>query len=118
MNFEDFHYAYADLGMWSIVEVKVGIINACMPVMQPVLRRIANTAACRRLLPLNWMKTSSPQSTTPVAQKPHEKEDTINRLYPLDTMHLAGEDDDTTTRSTVDVERPKSSVTSRDTDIS
>jgi hypothetical protein len=112
MNFEDFHYTYADLGMWSIVESKVGIINACMPVMQPVLRLIANAAACRRLLPPSWMKRSSYHSTTLVDHKLNGREDTMNRKYPLDTIHLFGEDDNSVnTRSFIDIERHRSSVT-------
>ncbi|KAF2197695.1 hypothetical protein GQ43DRAFT_337432, partial [Delitschia confertaspora ATCC 74209] len=40
MDIHDFHYTYAGLGMWSIVEPQLGIINACMPVMRPLLNQL------------------------------------------------------------------------------
>ncbi|KAF2194318.1 hypothetical protein K469DRAFT_437352, partial [Zopfia rhizophila CBS 207.26] len=37
MDLHDFSYTYADLGMWSIVEPLLGVVNACLPVMRPLI---------------------------------------------------------------------------------
>jgi len=88
MNLKDFHYTYADLGMWSIVEAQVGIINACLPVMQPVLRKIARTQVCRRLMPSTWIRSSSDRSDTAVDANISVRDNTMDKMYPLDSVHL------------------------------
>jgi hypothetical protein len=39
-DFKDITYTAAEVEIWSILEPYLGIINACIPVVQPVLRRL------------------------------------------------------------------------------
>jgi hypothetical protein len=103
MDLHDFHYTYADLGMWSIVEPQLGIVNACMPVMQPFLRRIAKSKACQRILPASWLHSSHDgDHHAPVvyvdgkAVKDNANANPMDKLYPLDTVHLVGKQDSVT----------------------
>jgi len=108
MDLHDFHYTYADLGMWSIVEAQVGIINACMPVMQPVIRRIASTRACQQMMPPSWIRSSSDRSETLVDKSRGVKNNTMDRMYPLDTVDLVGKGTNSAVGTGISVERAES----------
>jgi len=110
MNMHDFHYSYADLGKWSLVEAQLGIISACMPVMQPVLRRIAGLSVFQRLLSSSWLKSSSDEIVTQVDRRIKVKVNSIDRVYPLDTVDLIGKPDGGVGEIATDVERASSSL--------
>ena len=105
MNIHDFHYSYANLGMWSIVEAQLGIISACMPVMQPVLRRVADLPVFQRLLPSSWLKSSSDEIVAQVDRRIKVEVNSIDRVYPLDTVDLIGKPDGDVGEIATDVER-------------
>jgi hypothetical protein len=108
MDLHDFHYTYADLGMWSIIEPQLGVINACMPVMRPLLSRAAKSKACQRVLPESWVGSSSEHATQVLVKydngKARRATAPVDKLYPLDTVHLVGRPDHSNLGSEVDLE--------------
>jgi len=107
MDIHDFHYTYADFGMWSIVEAQLGTINACMPVMRPLLHRLARSKVCQWLLPPSLLKGSSNFTALAAHINGQLKEPTppMDKLYPLDTIHLVGNANVSTIDSGVDIEK-------------
>jgi hypothetical protein len=108
MDLNDFTYAAADLVLWSFLEPSLGIINASLPVLKPVGSLIVHSPA------LDWARSSSRTSRSMAATAPGRKptsgwtksasrksqsesfqrlEDPTDRMYPLDTINLVGEED-------------------------
>lgn len=105
MDLHDFSYSYADLGMWSIVEPQLGVVNACLPVMRPLLHQAMQYKAFRRFFP-SWAGSANRFSSG--VQVPNGTDslilhNTMDKLYPLDSVHLAG-----TSGSGVNLERVRS----------
>ena len=107
MNLDDFSYSAVDLGVWSILEPTLGIVNASLPVLHPVGSNIFESSAYA------WARTSfrsllSPRSTQgetdniasgrswPRSPKRTDRDsfrrlaDPTDRLYPLDTINSVG----------------------------
>jgi hypothetical protein len=111
MNLHDFSYTYADLGMWSIVEAQLGVMNACLPVMRPVIDRLIKSRVSQRVTPLNWRSVcSEPSIPIPVMVENSDLQrfaSPVDKLYPLDTVHLVRVSDHSAADSAVDLERAR-----------
>ena len=112
MDLHDFSYTYVDLGMWSIVEPQLGVVNACLPVMRPVLDRLTKSYSSQRVIPSSWRGNSSEPSTpTPVMvdnKNLYKFASPVDKLYPLDTVNLVRVIDESVADSLVDLERSRS----------
>ena len=53
LNFADFTYAVEPVAIWSVLEPTLGIISACLPIIQPIVRKLVNSRA------FAWTKESS-----------------------------------------------------------
>jgi hypothetical protein len=95
MDLHDFAYTYADLGMWSIVEPQLGVINACLPVMRPIIHQAMKSKAYQRLVPSSAgpFDQSTSQPKPPNGTDGYIPHNTVDKLYPLDSVHLVGSSD-------------------------
>jgi hypothetical protein len=112
MDLHDFSYTYADLGMWSTVEPQLGVVNVCLPVMRPVLERLIKSQASQEVTPSSWRSVSSkPFTPTPVVvdnRNLYKLASPVDKLYPLDTVHLVRVTDDSVAYSFFELESARS----------
>jgi hypothetical protein len=93
-NMEDFHYSQSALVMWSIVEPQLGAINACLPVMRPLLIRASQSKAFRKFFLSSSDARSRPTDHYSGVRKSWRRSNgvvlrnEVDKLYPLDTVHL------------------------------
>jgi hypothetical protein len=107
MDIADFSYAATDLAIWSFLEPSLGIVNASLPVLRPVGSRILNSSALewarsslrsskstagtgKERASSGWTRSKSGKSQSDSFQR---LEDPTDRMYPLDTINLVGEED-------------------------
>ncbi|KAF2455726.1 hypothetical protein BDY21DRAFT_350155 [Lineolata rhizophorae] len=107
IDLADFHYSAATFGRWSVLEPTLGVINACLPVMRPVLVRfVRTTRGCWPKVLLACSRTDSSQADLqePSGSSKRESEGstkaskdkgakggalpTVDRLYPLETIEV------------------------------
>lgn len=50
LDLTDFMYSSANLFSWSMLEPTLGIVNACLPVMQPVFQKLVESGILKRIL--------------------------------------------------------------------
>lgn len=82
LDFEDLSYTSAADGIWSSLEPALGILCACMPIMQPVVTRIkiiTSSAFSRRRTTEQYLRHGS---QTHLGDQRQAK-NTEDRVYPL-----------------------------------
>lgn len=62
LNEADFTYSVSLIGIWSFLEPSLGIVSACLPVMQPVLSKISTASV------ISWTKNLGSKNATSKAQ--------------------------------------------------
>jgi hypothetical protein len=104
MDLVDFTYASADLAVWSVLEPTLGVVNASLPVLRPIIARIFSSPA------FDWARSvSSSRRTQGTGEGSDRSKQTplwrdkrqsnsegskhfkrIPDAYPLDTINLVG----------------------------
>ncbi|PVI01621.1 hypothetical protein DM02DRAFT_627521 [Periconia macrospinosa] len=108
MDLTDFAYASVDLSIWSVLEPTLGIVNACLPVLRPIIARLMNSPAFVWARTTVWGSTKSASQGTELtfdknrksgwkgmlsSNKPDAKDfKKIRDPYALDTVNLVGND--------------------------
>lgn len=80
---DDFSYTYRYLAIWSLVEPQLGVINACLLLMRPVLQRVLKSRSKESFVPVSGQKCTDTRHFKRMS-------DTEDALYPLDTDTLDG----------------------------
>lgn len=83
MDLADFTYSAAALSRWSVLEPTLGIVNACLPLMRPVIQQIRKAGIL-----------SSMQGTTNAS-----KESNTERRFFSSSKKTSGHTDENDTRS-------------------
>lgn len=96
LDYSDFSYSGGLFSIWSIVENNLGIVNACLPVMRPLLRKIPDW------FPFLWlrnkrfkqiMENKKPCLGTTLTKAPcssdchsNRSERSVDQIYPLTNL--------------------------------
>jgi hypothetical protein len=105
LDLADFTYATAPIGIWSILEPTLGVINASLPILRPILRDILKSRVVRwvlsvtkglisqrpggNLVPdgMDIISIGKPANQHLKIEKPANS---MDQLYPLDSINLVG----------------------------
>ncbi|MCJ1263085.1 hypothetical protein MMC22_002955 [Lobaria immixta] len=96
LDFKDFTYSLINDGIWSALEPFLGIVNACLPILQPVIAKVGKTSLFSRTRgssKASNSKASSDQNST----KPFHSDESdtknfhrlYNHVYPLEDNPVA-----------------------------
>lgn len=84
LDFADFTYSLINDGIWSALEPFLGIVNACLPILQPVIAWLGETSLFSRTrgsLKGSNSKASSDQNSTKPLQSDESDTKNFHRLY-------------------------------------
>lgn len=92
LDYEDLSYSVELDGIWTFLEPALGIINACLPVLQPVLSRFLNFSILKWAKNVSTGKTAlrqRPSPSSPLEEKANDSRKfkrLDEHLYPLTNM--------------------------------
>ena len=84
LDFTDFTYSLINDGIWSALEPLLGIVNACLPILQPVIAKVGETSLFSRSRgssKASNSKGSSDQSSTKPLHPDESDTKNFHRLY-------------------------------------
>lgn len=84
LDFMDFTYSLINDGIWSALEPLLGIVNACLPILQPVIAKVGETSLFSRSRGSSKAgnsKGSSDQSSTKPLHPDESDTKNFHRLY-------------------------------------